>query len=108
MIPDDYLDNLSYDQRASFWARVISDPFTPNFVHVAEDDAGRIVGFASGGSPMTPVAGYEGELHAIYVLPESQGKGVGRKLVKAIAQTLKERGVTSMFLWVLKDNTPSR
>jgi ribosomal protein S18 acetylase RimI-like enzyme len=108
MIPDDYLDNLSYEQRTAFWARAISDPFTPNFVHVAEDDTGRIVGFASGGPPMNNLTGYEGELHAIYVLPDAQGKGVGRQLVRAVAQTLRERGVTSMFLWVLKDNAPSR
>ena len=40
--------------------------------------------------------------------PEAQGKGVGRKLVKAVADTFKERGITSMLLWVLTDNAPSR
>jgi ribosomal protein S18 acetylase RimI-like enzyme len=108
IMPDDYLDNLSYDTRAAFWARLISDPFTPSFVHVAEDDSGGIVGFVSGGPPQSDVSGYDGELYAIYVLPEAQGKGIGRKLVQACAQTLKERGITSMLLWVLKDNAPSR
>jgi ribosomal protein S18 acetylase RimI-like enzyme len=108
IMPDDYLDNLSYDTRAAFWERVISDPFAPTFVHVAEDDTGRIIGFACGGPPQTDVPGYQGELYAIYVLPEVQGKGAGRKLVHAVAHTLKERDITSMFLWVLTDNAPSR
>ena len=108
IMPDDYLDSLSYDTRADFWARLISNPFAPSFVHVAEDEMGRIVGFVSGGPQQSEVPGYDGELYAIYVLPEAQGKGIGRKLVQACAQTLKERGITSMLLWVLKDNVPSR
>jgi len=109
IVPDDYLDSLYYDRRAAFWEREISAPFTPTFVYVAEDeDTGRIVGFVGGGPPQSDQPGYDGELYAIYVLQEAQGKGIGRKLVQACAQTLKERGITSMLLWVLKDNSPSR
>jgi ribosomal protein S18 acetylase RimI-like enzyme len=109
MIPDDYLDSLSYDRRAAFWAQEISAPFSPFFVIVAQEtDTGPIVGFVNGGPLRTEQPGYEGELCALYVLPEAQGKGIGRKLVQACAQTLKDRGITSMLLWVLKDNAPSR
>ena len=108
IVPDDYLDSLSYDTRAAFWARLISDPFTPSFVQVAEDDSAQIVGFVSGGPAPLDNPTYEGELYAIYVLPKAQGKGVGRALIRACAQTLKERGTTSMLLWVLKDNPSAR
>ncbi len=108
IVPDDYLASLSYDTRAAFWERTISNPFTPTFVHTAEETDGDIVGFASGGPTRDDVPGYEGELYAIYVLPQAQGKGVGHMLVKAVAQTLNERGITTMMLLVLKDNAPSR
>ncbi len=109
MIPDDYLDSLSYDRRTDFWAQEISAPFSPFFVIVAqESETGPVVGFVNGGPLRSGHPGYEGELCALYVLPEAQGKGIGRKLVQACAQTFKDRGITSMLLWVIKDNAPSR
>lgn len=57
---------------------------------VAEDD-GQVVGF---------VAFDDRELHALYVLPASWGRGVGRRLL-AVAGPVRE-------LWVLRDNARAR
>jgi ribosomal protein S18 acetylase RimI-like enzyme len=108
MIPDGYLDNLSLARRGNYWREVLSNPANPSLINVAEDDTGKVVGFVAGGPPQSEQPGYEGELYAIYVLKEQQGKGIGRQLVQALARELRERGMRSMLLWVLKDNEPSR
>ena len=73
-------------------------------VVVAEED-GRVVGFASVG-PSTDVDG-EGELFAIYVLPEAWGSGAGTALMDA-AKELLLAAYTDATLYVLEDNPRAR
>ncbi len=47
IIPNEFLDNLSYDQRTSLWERNIS--LSDNYVFVAVTDNGEIVGFGDCG-----------------------------------------------------------
>src|SRR5699024_9408481 len=44
IVPKEYLDNLSYSQRTELWKRNIGDK--KNFVIVAENNGGQIIGFA--------------------------------------------------------------
>ncbi len=64
---------------------------------------GRAAGMASFG-PDREDAGY-GEIYAIYVLPRSQGKGVGRKLLDAAVAALGSRDVR---VWCAAANTRAR
>ena len=105
LIPQDILDDLSVEQRKDWWQRTITGP-SQNEVLVV-DDAGQLVGFAGYGSERAGNRVYRGELLAIYLLEQHQRKGWGRSLVRAAAQGLLKRGITSMLVWVLSDN-PSR
>jgi GNAT superfamily N-acetyltransferase len=104
LIPDEFLARLNYERRESQWRAVLSNPDSAEWVYVAEDDAGEIVGFASGGPERSGDADYKGELYAIYVLAASQGKGIGRALTHAHVQRQLEAGLTSMLVWVLAEN----
>ena len=73
-------------------------------VWVAEE-AGRVVGFVSIGASMQADA--EGELYAIYVLPDAWGTGAGTGLLAAAAAELRRAYPTSI-LWVLEDNPRAR
>src|SRR6185437_8204779 len=73
-------------------------------VAVAEDD-GKVVGFVSVG-PSTDVDG-EGELFAIYVLPEAWGSGAGPQLMDA-AKGLLRASYSDATLYVLEDNPRAR
>jgi ribosomal protein S18 acetylase RimI-like enzyme len=73
-------------------------------VVVAEQD-GKVVGFVSVG-PSTDVDG-EGELFAIYLLPEAWGSGAGRDLMDA-AKELLRASYTDATLYVLDDNPRAR
>jgi GNAT superfamily N-acetyltransferase len=80
----------------------------PVFVVVAETANGQIVGFASGGPERTRHLLYRGELSAVYLLLEYQHRGIGRRLVSAVAARLDSDGFATMMLWVLAKNPACR
>lgn len=101
IVPDTYLDQLSYEAREQLWTENLKAE--NNFV--AENDDREIIGFADGGKERTgKYAKLQGELYSIYILPEYQGKGIGRSLMKRVVQHLKANGQNSMLVWVLEEN----
>ena len=108
IVPDEHLAGLSYRDREAVWVQILSrdDPAQCNFV--AETDGGEVVGFAGGGPEREGDEVYRGELYAIYLLREHQGRGIGRRLACAVAHGLLSSGFESMLLWVLEDNHPAR
>jgi ribosomal protein S18 acetylase RimI-like enzyme len=99
--PAEVLDSLSVDEREQLWKRTLAaEEFA---VYVAESD--RVVGFVSVG-PSREAEG-DGELYAIYVLPEAWGSGAGPALMEAARDRLAER-FSSAILWVLEDNPRAR
>ncbi|MEP6693407.1 MAG: GNAT family N-acetyltransferase [Chloroflexota bacterium] len=105
LMPDSLLDGLGYDATRR---RALMAALPPHqFVLVAEDD-GAVVGFCIGGRSRTPDDRYTGEVYAIYVLPQQQGRGIGRALLQVAAKELVDRGCSSMLIWVLRENAPSR
>ena len=72
---------------------------------VADDD-GRIAGFVWVGPSRDADA--EGELYAIYALPEAWGGGAGPALMRAGVDAMREAGHRDAVLWVLEDNPRAR
>lgn len=108
IMPDEFLANLSYERSEQRWAATLCAENSHTFVYVAEQD-GQVIGFSSAG----PVAhgnvqGFDGELYTIYLLQDRQQGGLGRKLVRAVAQHFAAEGKTSMMLWMAAANTPAR
>jgi GNAT superfamily N-acetyltransferase len=101
---DEYLANLSYEKRESGWLKILNNTLENDFIYVAQDALGEIIGFASGGLERTANPIYKGELSAIYILENHQHKGLGRRLVQAVAHRLGQRRIYSMLAWVLADN----
>lgn len=48
------------------------------------------------------------ELSEFYVEPFFKGKGIGRELIQYVISEAKEADKQKIFLWVIKDNLPSR
>jgi ribosomal protein S18 acetylase RimI-like enzyme len=105
LLPDDFLASLDEAAYTERWGRILAEPTTR--VYVAADGP-DVVGFASGGRERAGETGYEGELYAIYVLRETQGRGHGRRLVQAVATGLRELDLRDMIVWVLRDNSGAR
>lgn len=75
---------------------------------VAEAD-GAAVGWASFGPYRgEPDGAEDGELYALYLRPRWVGRGVGRALVAAVAESAAARGRRRLLLWVLEDNARAR
>ncbi|MGW6385124.1 N-acetyltransferase family protein, partial [Peribacillus butanolivorans] len=102
IIPDEFLKKLSYDQRTDLWNRNISKE--GNYVFVAENNEGEIVGFADCGKRENNYVNNSGDLTSIYLLKEYQGKGVGKQLLKQLFLQFEELGFNRVFVEVLEDN----
>ena len=107
ILPDEFLAGLSYGDRESFWDQILrtARPTVSNFL--VETGSGDVVGLASGGPERTGDETYRGELYLVYLLEEHQRRGLGRRLVAAVARRLVEDGFGSMLLWVARDNHPA-
>ena len=106
IIPEAYLEKLSYEKRESSWLEIISTAENnTHFVYVAENKSGKVVGFAAGGRERSGKYMYQGELFAIYILEEYQRQGIGRQLVRSVVVNLTELGLNSMLVWVLGGNS---
>lgn len=101
IVPDEYLTSLTYESREQMWTKAIPH----GDIYVAENNGWEIVGFAKGGKERTgKYKGYDGELYAIYILQDYQGKGIGTALVKPIINEIIGVGLNSMLVLVLEDN----
>ncbi len=111
IVPQEFLDSLSYDSITKVWHSHITDTnkIWPGwFIYVAEDDYGKVFGLAGGGPSHSPDLPFSGELGFIYLLKAFQRQGAGRQLLATVALLLKQQGHKSMLLWVFTSNKPSR
>jgi len=105
MLPDDLLTGLNERQRARQWSRFIAQ--RPGDTVLAYDEWDNVQGFGSCGPQREALLPYAGEIFTLYVGPDYQGRGVGRRLLLALFQRLIDGGRSSAVLWVLAAN-PSR
>ena len=107
ILPDDVLLGLSPDGERRHWLRVIATTDHEFSVHVAEAENGAILGYGSAGQARANGLPYAGEIFTLYVSPDHQGRGLGRRLLFAMFGQLRTQGLGSAMLWVLAAN-PSR
>ena len=107
MIPDAYLDAMSLSDSAAFWARILASgsPLASVYVATVGD---TIVGFAAANRRDPPKLGFDAELSAIYLVAGHKRRGIGRKLVSAVAASQRERGATGLLAWVIAQNKEAR
>ena len=81
------------------WQQILGANDPNDFTFVVEDDSRRLVAFARGRRHDGGVPGYQGELNKIYVLRRVHRHGIGRALVRLVADRFLSQGVTSMLLF---------
>jgi GNAT superfamily N-acetyltransferase len=107
LMPDAYLDRLSREVKAEIWGlNLLKHQHTRRkrvLVAVQDDE---IIGFTRLGPAED--TGTVGLVSLLYVLPEHWGCGVGKALMEAAMQQLRELGMDQAVLWVLRDNLRAR
>jgi ribosomal protein S18 acetylase RimI-like enzyme len=100
VIPGCELERMIARRGPQWWARAI---VRGSGILVLE--FGReVVGYVTYGRNRVPSMPYSGEIFEIYLLPEYQGLGFGRRLFNAARQELAEHGYLSTVVWALADN----
>ncbi len=113
ILPDSFLARLSVPRQAAHYDSAIRGGVgvhvaTASGVDVPPGSGPRVIGFATAGRARAPALHLaDGEIETLYVLDDWRDRGVGRRLMRASAAFLCERGCRSAYLWVLRDN-PSR
>lgn len=67
----------------------------------------HIAGYANYGRNRARSLFYDGEIYELYLKPEFQGLGFGRRLFTAARKDLAQSGLKSLVIWALSDNEPA-
>ena len=111
-LPEASLTNLSYEESERNWARALRELSETDerteYIYVAENDAGDLIGLAMGGPERSSHPLYLGEIYVLYLLPAYYRQGIGRQLTASVVERLVEQGMDSLLIRVLKANTRAR
>jgi ribosomal protein S18 acetylase RimI-like enzyme len=64
----------------------------------------KVAGYANYGRNRARSLQYEGEIYELYLRPEFQGLGFGRRLFSAARRDLAQSGLKSLVIWALSEN----
>jgi len=67
----------------------------------------KVAGYANYGRNRARSLFYDGEIYELYLRPEYQGLGFGRRLFTSARRDLNQSGLKSMVVWALSDNDPA-
>lgn len=98
----DDLSEVVRVESASFpnpWDRADFREFLDDVFLVGEEPAGTVVGFAIGRS-----GGGEGEILNVAVTPEVRRRGIGRRLLVAVLESVAAAGAEDVYLEVRQSN----
>src|SRR4029077_10504787 len=113
LLPEKSLVQMSDVRQSAWWSRALDDPKEARGVFVADDEERGVVGFGSCGPVREPPEGLNGteqrvgEVYTLYVEPDFQNQGLGRRLLDALFRQLHADGYDTAVLWMLADN-PTR
>lgn len=82
---------------AEEWDRVVAEHAPPNALFVAIDDSDQIAGFSA-------IHPQEGEMYLLFVHPDYAGRGIGRALLDAAHEGLRQAGCREAFLYTNEQN----
>ena len=112
-VPDRCLYSLTVEESATNWGRNFKDDTLSagQYLFVAEVASVDVIGLAMAGRRSTDsildqqiAQSYPRELVTLQVDPAWQRRGVGRKLVAAVAVALMKEGETNLLVQVLAEN----
>lgn len=103
IIPGAELDKLINRRGPHWWDSAIRKGSRVSVLVFGE----QVAGYANYGRNRARSLQFEGEIYELYLRPEFQGLGFGRRLFSAARRDLMQSGLRSMVVWALSDNEPA-
>jgi GNAT superfamily N-acetyltransferase len=101
LLSDSIIDARTVDVRIEQWTARLREE--ARIASVACDSAGAIRGFATAVRLEGSDGGFEGYLQTLYVSPDAWHRGIGARLLRAIAARLRSSGARNMALRTLRN-----
>jgi ribosomal protein S18 acetylase RimI-like enzyme len=103
IIPGPELEKLVQRRGASWWDGAIRKGSRVSILVFGDE----VAGYANYGRNRARSLTYDGEIYELYLRPEYQGVGFGRRLFTSSRRDLAQSGMKSIVLWALSDNEPA-
>jgi ribosomal protein S18 acetylase RimI-like enzyme len=100
IIPHRALTAMINRRGSQWWANAIRRAATVLVVEIG----GKIAGYATLGRNRARELTQEGEIYELYLRPEYQGIGLGRRLFSEARARLKSHGLNGLVVWALEEN----
>ena len=107
MAPPAVFQALDVGARLPRWQMLLTAADGRHGTILAEED-GTLAGFGHYGAPSHPAFGALGEVKNLYVARRFARRGIGRKLLRAMAGRLRQQGYPGVGIGVVVDNHPAR
>ena len=105
LIPDPVIDGFTVERRTERWKAILAKREDGSATFVALIPGRGLVGFVSGGPSMDPLPDTPGQIYGLYLLPDCQGRGLGRRLMARAFAHLRERGDVPIQVRAVVGNT---
>jgi len=103
IIPGAELDKLVNRRGPDWWDQAIRKGSRISLLQFGD----QVAGYTNYGRNRARSLAYDGEVYEIYLRPEFQGLGFGRRLFSAARRDLAQSGLKSLVVWALSDNEPA-
>jgi ribosomal protein S18 acetylase RimI-like enzyme len=100
IIPGVTLERMIARRGPAWWGRMHDRGFRALVI----DCDGLLAGYATLGRGRAPGPA-SGEIYELYIRPECQGCGLGRRLFAAARRNLRAHGLQRLTVWALAENT---
>ncbi len=106
ILPPAYLRRMNYGHMAQQIQKGLVD--ARNTYLIAEGQQGAPIGYICGGPERTGHQIYHSEVYELYITPQYQRQGTGRRLLSALASSLHQQRFYALMVWVLASNPNHR
>ncbi len=103
IIPGTELDKLVNRRGPDWWDSAIRKGSRIAILQFGE----QVAGYSNYGRNRARSLSYDGEVYELYLRPEYQGLGFGRRLFTAARKDLLQSGLKTVVVWALSDNEPA-
>jgi len=104
LLPEEVIARFTYEETLPRWRQRVPARSLQSVLVWGDP----VAGFAYSGRERDGDPDHRGEVYALYLLPSEQGRGGGRVLLEAAAERLAAAGMTTLLIWVLRDNLRAR